>query len=503
MKNVLSLPPEVLETIINLLDTNSKTTVVDYFHWLKAIGNSYPRLNALIRERMVVCNMSKKESELVRVLSGTSTVVNAEDFEKYVIPADVKHLIIAVDGELFEKGTTAKISQPCGDITVSLAYHYTDAVSLHAIHHSYRKRYPQEFMRVENIILVGDHEDLYFCASDGNLFDTSNYSSTDPIFPGVTFLNAEWLKIEYDCLSTFVENMAGHGHSSILETYFRISIGFPALKQIEFVKVDGWCKRTSLNLIDLDFLLSNTTSSALSLRDFFHFHSLRNWNLPSIKEFTGHHIRYKKIIADTRSEDYGTSLMKNEEPWLTERLLRKYEFEDIVRRMRARLQIESADGLIRIKVQLVPDGVSHTTIGNWLSFNLHLNGITNFASPLICFQQPCLTSLRVTMMAVQPGGLVMVEGFYLTQIESFEIVYNEDLLHENAVHPFYHFTFSDWNDLRNCKRVLFTSKKSLRCFTHVQADCLRSALPRSDLEVKLKHVDLNNSEFSAPDYKVH
>ncbi|SCU99417.1 LADA_0H19636g1_1 [Lachancea dasiensis] len=485
MESLFNLPLEVVEMIVEQLESNPKTSVVDYYNWLKAGGNACPRINRLLLERVYVCNLSRRESDFVRRLSGPLNVATLT--RKDAIPTGTKYLVLSVDEAFFRRGEAAELPEPNGDISITVVYHHDqeEEVNLRRIDQQYRDMYPQRSMRIEHLILIGPQDgSLRWNNTDGNLFDSSFYEEKETStrkevygqteddttvsptrrYAEVTFLNAVSLDLDNSCLSNFLSTRQS------LRDYFALTVNFPALKSIGFALPGKTSKADCLNQIQMSYLLTQD-SKRISLEQFFHFYSLRNWNLPSLEGFSGHVLKWDEFQTDSAEKFRSV--------------------RDIITQLKTRIQQESSDGLPHLNAQLFPNGVTHSCIQNWPLIDTKLDiDAARRKSPLICLRHPHLESLEIIYMIYQPEGNLRLEGLYLPQLHELSIRGDQMLCWQAARNPMYHVFFSDWNDLAKCEVLVCQLKKELQVRCLVETANLGKAL--HSLKLRNKTEDINS-----------
>ncbi|SCU88796.1 LAME_0E01178g1_1 [Lachancea meyersii CBS 8951] len=528
--SLLNLPLEVVEMIFNQLATNPKTTVMDYYGWLTALGSLDSRISELIKKRVFVYNMCEEPSEFLETFRESA---QTSDFENKVTPSCVNHMIIAIDEDIFERNAPNQIPneipQLYGDVKVYLAYHYTgDKISLRKIHDAYVDHFPHGCMRPCHIITIArDSTDLFFEANDGNMFDSYFYPDAQHLFKNITFFNAKTMFFEVECLSSFAQvrqphlrydcqsgegayfvsladgkryHSSGFEHhaarneyecdeygmkrsvektktamsseyrklmgKSYLKLYLDLSISCPQVKVIKFGKKGR--SNDDLNTIDIYHYLTNP--SDYTLQEFFNFHSMRGWHLPSIEHFGGHNFLWHTNTGDN-AERYRKA-------------------KSLIPKLRTRIQNGSPDGLLHINAQLVPDGAVHTTVSNWIPLDVAFDHeISKSGSPLICLRQPCLKSLKLELMVTKPEGCLVIEGLYLPRLERLETCYDTDLVQSTARNPIYNVIFSDWNDLTDCKNFSCDLKESFKGIISVFVPNLTTSLPLLNIEKGTKSLE--------------
>lgn len=465
-KNVFSLPMEVLELIVEQLAANPKTTVVDYYNWLKAIGNTNTKMSALLKSKVAVCDMTQGKSEFTEILGSDENIVRAR---KGTIPSNATHFVLEIDSGSFN-GKETNVPAPYGNIQLTVVYHCDQQPSLKKLHADICDRFSLKGVR--HLVLITDKQlPLEFTSADGNLLDSTFYDYDAPLFPEITYLTAKQLRIGQnslsECLSNMTEAKSDHYYESRspsgLAPFFRTAVSFPALESIKFFS--GSEDDDCLNKINLWAIASKfETCSKPTLREIFLFYSLRYWHLPTITEFTGHHLQLESNSSNLYERESST--------------------KGTIEFIRKRAQSESPDGLLHINTQLIPDGVKHTCLSNWISMDTKFDReIVKNRSPLICFRHSTLESLKLGLVT-KPEGSMVIEGLYLPNLKKLHVYASSDFA-TRVRFPFYHLNFSDWNDLSEC-RTLTVGEKSFGGRTVVSSPNLKNVLSKLDREALAK-----------------
>ncbi|CAR21852.1 Bop2p [Lachancea thermotolerans CBS 6340] len=479
---LLSLPIEVVEMIVQQLTASPKTTVVDYYHLLQALGETNGPVAALLRSKIAVRDLTRGRCDLAKVLGGSKGSIKGDD----TIPSQTSFYVVAIDEDALElaPGATA-LPAPYGDIQLSLVFHSDRQVPLTEIHEKFRRRFPQDCYRVQHLIVTSSRcQTLEFRANDGNLLDTRLYSERDPMFAQVTYLNASRIVIAATALTEFISGVARGTKTSMPELCYgcnshlantlkihsmlepplpmvtRVPVNFPLVESVAFSGSDG--SPGSLNVIDLyAFCRIREQDAKLTLNSLLSVYSLRHWNLPSVKRFTGHRLKLSDGSSDVHQ--------------------RSRSARETITRIRTIAQQESPDGLLHVNAQLVPDGVVHTTIENWIPMEAKFGGRAGRdCSPLICFRNSSLKSLRLGL-AMKPEGTLVVEGLYLPSLEKLDVTsYSDDTPRNEVRLPSYSITFSAWNDLDKCRGLGFSSAE-FNGHSIVQNLNLKQVFPRLDV----------------------
>ncbi|CEP62165.1 Bop2p LALA0_S04e09318g [Lachancea lanzarotensis] len=537
MAGLLDLPIEVVKMILEQLASDPKTSVMDYYNWIKVMGDSGAAVSALLREKVYLVNLCESTSDFVQTIRGYNSSIDPKD----VIPSHVNHVVIAADEGTFDEKTPLDLPQPYGSMKIYLAYHYTGSqINLKRIHAKYVDKFPFGCLRPNHIIAIGqDSSQLRIERDDGNMFDSYFYPEAKPLFQNVTFFNVRHLFIDKTCLSDFAQMRQGnlkwskkgeHGviferlgkyyrenetlypvkkewvtkqyrangfvetrdievydrdgceepsnelqllmKKSYLTAYLSMSMSCPQLEAVTFARDEKDEKDTNLNMVNLHRFLQS--SSDYTLQEYLTLHSLRNWNLPSIRIFSGHNFLWHEETTSS-AKKYADAI-------------------SLIPTIRSRVQKESPDGLLHINAQLVPDGVLHTKINNWVPLDVDfVSDVRKSNSPLICLRQPCLKSLKLGLLVSKPEGSLTVEGLYLPQLGKLDISFNTELVHRSVRNPMFNITFSEWNDLRDCR--LFDCQLNQEYEGHINmlVSNLKNALPRLESKKCFKGLERNES----------
>ncbi|SCU94361.1 LAFA_0F21374g1_1 [Lachancea sp. 'fantastica'] len=545
MASLLDLPIEVAKMILEQLASNPKTSVMDYYNWLKVIGGSSALISGLLREKVHVVNLGKSTSDFVQMISGSKVFGDPKD----VIPRHVNHVVIAADEEFLDGQTTPDMPQPYGTMKVYLAYHYTgNRINLKEVHSKYVDKFPFGCLRPNHIIAIAkDSLELYIEKDDGNMFDPDFYPGALPVFMNITFFNARHFFIHHRCLSDFAQMRQGNfrwsrldKHGVVFERLGKIyrendelypvekktkteqytSNGYQRERQVEVIDRGGYeevsselallmgksymnayfcismscpqleavsffkekADETDPHLNTIDLYRFLKSSSDVTLQKFLNLHSLRNWHLPSIRAFSGHNLLWYRE-NESRATKYADA-------------------KSLIPMIRDRVRRESPDGLPHVNAQILPEGVINTKVTNWVPLDVDfVSNMKKNTSPLICLRQPCLKSLELGLLVSKPEGSLTVEGLYLPQLGKLGLSFDTDLVHKSVRNPMFNITFSEWNDLRGCRIFNCELDQAYEGHINLLVSNLRSALPSLDSKKGFKGLQKQESiSFANKDF---
>ncbi|CUS24874.1 LAQU0S21e00408g1_1 [Lachancea quebecensis] len=491
---LFSLPIEVVEMIVQQLTASPKTTVVDYYHLLQALGEANGNVAALLRSKIAVRDLTRGRCDFARVLGGSKGSIGGDD----KISSQTSFYVVAIDEESLELAPGAgTLPAPYGDIQLSLVFQSDRQVPLAQIHEKFRKCFPQDCFKVQHLIVTSSKcRTLEFRANDGNLLDVALYSGRVPMFAEVTYLNASSIVIPATALTEFIFEAVRSTKMSTPELCYscrphladilkiqsmlepplpmvtRVPVNFPLVESVVFAGADG--NNGSLNIIDLyEFCRVRQQSTKLTLSSLLTIYSLRHWNLPSIKHFNGHKLKLSDGSDDVQQRSRSAC--------------------ETITRIRTIAQQESPDGLVHINAQLVPDGVLHTTIENWIPMEVKFGGKLGLnCSPLICFRHPSLRSLTLGL-AMKSEGTLFVEGLYLPSLQELHITsYSKDTPRNEVRLPYYNIMFSAWNDLNKCRSLGFSSA-DFKGHSIVHNSNLKQVFPHLDVADTFQNTISKNS----------
>ncbi|CAD6637003.1 HN1_G0029120.mRNA.1.CDS.1 [Saccharomyces cerevisiae] len=266
---------------------------------------------------------------------------------------------------------------------------------------------------------------------------------------------------------------------SILQQFFNnFHISFPNLVTLNFIKMSTYPNNNEItqccNFIDLSsYVLNKCLSENISINFLFQLHSLKNWSMPKIKEFTGHKFKYDETTFSGSPERYIKSLRGN------------------IKILQEMAINETNDGTCYFRVKLIPEGVEKTQIINWIPFTSSFSDDTfkqrhHLKRPMICLKNNSLRSLTVKIIRIEKCSSIRIQGFYLPNLQ--ELFINNTLCdttqhQKQASNDMSCIEFTSWNELPQCKKLGFAQLE----------DDSNYVLNISNLQDHLPNLDLRES----------
>lgn len=244
---------------------------------------------------------------------------------------------------------------------------------------------------------------------------------------------------------------------SILRQFFNdFHINFPNLVTLNFIKTSTFQNRKEVtqccNFIDLSSsVLNKCLSESISINFLFQLHSLKNWSLPKIKEFTGHKFKYDETTSSGSPERYIKSLRGN------------------IKILQDMAISETNDGTCYFRVKLIPEGVEKTQIINWIPYASSFvddtaNQRHRLRRPMICLKNNSLKSLTVKIIRIEKCSSTDIQGFYLPNLR--ELFINNSICEtttqqqRQATNDTSCIEFTSWNELPQCGKLGFAQLKN-------------------------------------------
>lgn len=263
---------------------------------------------------------------------------------------------------------------------------------------------------------------------------------------------------------------------SILRQFFNnFDINFPNLVTLNFIKISTYQNSNEItqccNFIDLSsYVLNKCLSENISINFLFQLHSLKNWSMPKIKEFTGHKFKYDETTSSGSPERYIKSLRGN------------------IKILQEMAINETNDGTCYFRVKLIPEGVEKTQIINWIPFTSSFGDGTakqryDLKRPMICLKNNSLRSLTVKIIRIEKCSSIRIQGFYLPNLK--ELFINNTLCdttqhQKQAPNDMSSIEFTSWNELPQCKKLGFAQLKDHSNYV-LNISNLQDHLPNLDL----------------------
>lgn len=221
----------------------------------------------------------------------------------------------------------------------------------------------------------------------------------------VSFPWAKILECNYMALDTFIYQALNchewlkSGDALFNQFLQRFKLNFPMLEQIRFVTQTA-AKNETCNFIDLSSLVLNKfKDKKIPLMNLFKIHSLENWNLPRITEFSGHRFKFDETAMTGSPERRTISLREN----LT--LLREMAID------------ETIDATPYYRLSLLPKGVKHTRIANW---------IPSQTTPIMILKSKSLESLSLKILTFENAPATVIQGLFLPSLQCLNLEQMEE-----------------------------------------------------------------------------
>ncbi|QLQ82168.1 hypothetical protein HG537_0G04230 [Torulaspora globosa] len=298
------------------------------------------------------------------------------------------------------------------------------------------------------------------------------------------YVSFPWVKIlecNYMALDTFIyQALSGratskHGFQLFNRFLNSFKLGFPLLEQIKFV-TQTTTRDETCNFIDLSSLMLNKFKDGkIPLMNLFKIHSLQNWYLPHVSEFSGHRFKFDETTMTGSPERRTMSLKENLN------LLREMAIN------------ETIDATPYYRLSLFPRNVKHTRIVNWIPLQ---------STPIMILKSNSLESLSLKLLEFENAPTTVVQGLFLPsllclnleQMTEQHVTLVPPTNRRNSIDMITHSTvneiepyassmnpvvFSSWNQLTNLQVIKIDMK-----FNHYIFDIqnLKKSLPSINLK---------------------
>ncbi|EJS42541.1 bop2p [Saccharomyces arboricola H-6] len=264
---------------------------------------------------------------------------------------------------------------------------------------------------------------------------------------------------------------------SILRQFFNdFHINFPNLTTLNFTKTSAYPNGNEVtsccNFIDLSsYVLNKCLSENISINFLFQLHSLKNWSVPKIKEFTGHKFKYDETSFSGSPERYIKSLRGN------------------IKILQEMAINETNDGTCYFRVKLIPEGVQKTQIINWIPYTSSFSDDNDkqrhhLRRPMICLKNKSLKSLTIKIIRVEKCSSIRIQGFYLPNLKELSInnsVCESAQQQKQATNDMSSIEFTSWNELPQCRKLGFSQLKNDSNYV-LNIGNLQDHLPNLDLQ---------------------
>lgn len=494
--------PEIFNLILNNLDSISSYFLLDYIHLIHALeGNA--SLQFQLRDRLLLLNCTKLSiEELVRISSSTrilashSNVICIDDLNGVNFQASNRRMVCIVDNH-----TDIRVLQPSArDNYVIYSAGARADISSQNLFMNFTS--PQHLIMdfAEDSVASGKQ---LFGILDPQLFVGESFSQLTISFP-----NVRHLEIDYMALDSFIYNVFTNFNTHNIKLIFdqflkKLKLNFPVLETVKFTKIAT--SEETCNFIDLSTLmLKKFKNCRISLMTMFQIHSLTNWNVPIIKQFSGHRFKFDETTMTGSPERWVISLRENMS------LLRDIAIN------------ETVDATPYFRINLIPDGVKSSKILNWIPIELTADA-DNYKTPLLILKSESLESLELKLLSFENSSTIMVQGLYLPLLKTLNMeqmqeqhkprtlnnrrgsiimttspptptingMKETELTVESSSFDNYSsnhmnlIVFSSWNQLPHCEKIgIITSKNGSSLTTHYifNIENLKKLLPSIDLK---------------------
>lgn len=494
--------PEIFDLILNHLDDLSSYFLLDYIHLIHALkGNA--SLQFQLRDRLLLLNYTNRSlEELVRISSSTrilasqSNVISMDDLNNVDLQASNKRFVCIVDNHtdmralrFAQESYVIYCAEAGSDISISISKLVTKTSN------------PQHIILDFPDGSISSGKQL-FGILDPQLYTDESFSKLTISFP-----NVRHLEIDYMALDSFIYNVFTNFNTDNTKLIFdrflkSLKLNFPVLQTIKFMKVAT--NEETCNFIDLSTLmLKKFKTSKIGLMTMFQIHSLTNWNLPIIKQFSGHRFKFDETTMTGSPERWVVSLRENMN------LLRDIAIN------------ETVDATPYFRTNLIPDGVTSTKILNWIPIELTADA-DNYKTPLLILKSESLESLELKLLSFENSSTIMVPGLYLPHLKTLnmeqmqeqhkprtlsnrrgsiimttstptpttydmkktEITVESSSFDNYAFNQMNLIVFSSWNQLPNCEMIGIITSNNSNLTTHYifNIENLKKILPSIDLK---------------------
>ncbi|QLL35045.1 hypothetical protein HG536_0H04210 [Torulaspora globosa] len=401
MNGLLSnlIPLEIWTLVLDKLENDSVETcqsMTDLIYFFKALegSNIPPCFQCRLKDRWQFLNYTKHAewSEVLKI--SPSLKVLADDANLLAERADCGNdfrPIFIVDertdaGQLDYRGTKNVDIIFCGD--TSVIGDFIVSLSSHCSGSS--------------VALIVDCEPGIY--SGKKLFGILN---ADLFASGWSFdkvcVSFPWVKVlecNYMALDTFIyhalsgRETSKHGCELFNRFLHSFKLNFPLLEQIKFV-TQTTTRDETCNFIDLSSLMLNKFKDGkIPLMNLFKVHSLENWSLPHVSEFSGHRFKFDETTMTGSPERRTLSLRENLN------LLREMAIN------------ETIDATPYYRLSLFPRSVKHTRIVNWIPLQ---------STPIMILKSKSLESLSLKLVAFENAPATVVQGLFLPSLRCLNL----------------------------------------------------------------------------------
>lgn len=491
----LDLPVEILDLILTRLDHGSPTTLHDYYHLLKATDHVLPVLAAQIRDRVAVYKiggLNGVRSEITNRLMSLENYLNVQNTRQF---PNYKHFLLLIEDSLENLGNRT-LELPdinLEGVQTTLVYHVQDAdVSLVQLSSWLSTHLPGLNQQIDHLMVETDTSVLQYSQDLFGILSPDFYTSSEPLFPCISFPNIDELGLNYMALDSFIyktflvtKNVRNNyiqikDAKSVLRQYLdKVRLSFPELTTMKFVDSRKGFTETC-NFIDLSSLtLTKFLDERIDIMKLFKIHSLTNWDMPQIRSFSGHRLKFDESPMSGSPERCLLTLKENI------RLLQKLAMS------------QRNDGLSHFNVSLIPHGVQQTKILNWIPIdngtvcpNTEIEHLTANRSPMIFLSCNSLKKLDLGILKMETSTKLQIQGLYLPNLEELSLTCKSPNVTSSRRSSFdgnsdeetmTSMLFTSWNDLSRCKQLEFIHSDPGNITTIFSIENLKRNLPNLDM----------------------
>lgn len=427
---MVTLPPEVAALVVDKLESISSHAILDHLNIVTALQHSHNdelsrSLCERIRSKYLILDLCQSQALIGKTLAGEP---NREDNTESVNDNVLKNL-----SEPGKKQLLIIVSHQSDLTLISGLGHFkkcelvfVPAPGMESIQ-SILKDWSEidNAPNIENVIIDTSNVTLDETSSGKRLFgilDSDMFKFCflhekspfvgipDFILPGVSKLDVDYLAIDSFIYNIMMESGGsqhytydGNSDKVHLETLLKrflanCHIDLPQLTSLRFV--NSHTGKETCNFIDLSTLmLKKLLDTEVNLSTLFQLNSLVNWRMPNLKFFTGHRFKFEETTMSGSPERLVVSIRENLQM-----------LHDMARN-------ETKDASSYFRVKLIPEGVEHSQIINWVT-QLDSNDYTN---PWIVIRNNSLKSLELKLLRVEKASSTIVQGLYFPNLERLEL----------------------------------------------------------------------------------
>lgn len=496
------IPPEIFDLILQGLDDISSSSLIDYLFLSTTLEKSFPSLHDRLRDRLWLVNCTQYKDDLETLWDSSQSTrmlsdgTNLSSMEKAIEFHNNRRLVFLIDdttdlGSVLWGDNDLDIIY-CGDL---LAIGDT-LMRLSSVCAPHGKALHLVVDSGESAVYSG--KKMFGIFNSEFLLSPSFFRDIIVSFPRIQLLECDYMALDSFIYQSFVQTANAHEPMKLMNLLFDrylnvLRFNFPTLKTMKFVK-STTSRDETCNFIDLSTLiLKKFRSNRISLMNLFRVHSLINWNLPKLEQFSGHRFKFDETTMTGSPERWTVSLRDNLN------LLHDMAIN------------ETIDATPYYRINLIPDGVKHTKIVNWIPIELNSSS-NSFKTPILILKSNSLESLNLKLLPFEVSSITMIQGLFLPSLKILSLEQtkdqqylpsglsnrrgsiiltgsasaaasnnndnDEDSFPSNPMNP---ITFSSWNELINCQ-VIQTHNSPKDCHYIFNIENLKKILPSINLK---------------------